>query len=267
MSNINFDLEGLDRKFHIFTMESVIPMERLRTLYEMANLQVRNYRDSADLKVLQESGSIEDLNYLYEAADESMKENKKEISGKMTDEAKKMIKKLIKELDKLDEDMDVASIAGSVEAVINAAKDLKSAIKTANSKKAPSAIRKEITSVEIPSSVEAKEDSKENVKSFKEALEDLEDELDDIEIEDSDTEKCVADKITDLFTFTSDMLKTIAEGEESSDGTKDDKEDDESDTNDEDSSEEDDNDDSDDDSDAEDVEESFLEDLFKITEN
>ena len=264
MSKINFDLEGLDRKFHIFTMESVIPMERLRTLYEMANLQVRNYRDSADLKVLQESGSIEDLNYLYEAADESMKDNKKEISGKMTDEAKKMIKKLIKELDDLDEDTDVSAIAGSVEAVIDAAKNLKSAIKTANSKKAPSAIRKEITSVEIPSSVEGKDDSKENVKSFKDALEELKDELDDIEIEDSDTEKCVADKITDLFAFTSDMLKTIAEGEESSDDTKDNNKEDETEKPDEDSSDEK---DKEDDSDTENVEESFLEDLFNIIEN
>ena len=87
MSNINFELEGIDRKFQIFTMESVIPMVKLRNLYEMTNLQIDNYRDSAELKVLKESGTMDDLKYLYEAAEESMKDNKKEISGKMTEES------------------------------------------------------------------------------------------------------------------------------------------------------------------------------------
>ena len=79
MSIFNEYLTGIDRELAIEESAFDTEFSKLQTMYEMCNLQLAQMHKDAELKVLTESGTYDDLTYLLQEADAEVAGQRKNI--------------------------------------------------------------------------------------------------------------------------------------------------------------------------------------------
>ena len=85
MSIFNEYLTGLDRELAIEESAFDTEFSKLNTMYEMVNLQLTQMQKDAELKVLTESGTYDDLTYLISEAETEVGQQKKGIIATIID--------------------------------------------------------------------------------------------------------------------------------------------------------------------------------------
>jgi len=87
MNDLSFDcsLTDLEKSVLIESIQSDIRLKELEYMEQMIDMRTDLNKQQALLKVLVESGTYEDLEYLYEEAEEEQKEEKKGVIGSIVD--------------------------------------------------------------------------------------------------------------------------------------------------------------------------------------
>lgn len=132
MSIFNEYLTGYDRELAIEESAFDVEFSRLQTMYEMTNLQLTQMQKDAELKVLTESGTYDDLTYLITEAEAEVAEQKKGILARIIDLISKIFSAIGSKLNSLvnkgNENAIVEAPADAVEkgnALVNAINDIK----------------------------------------------------------------------------------------------------------------------------------------------
>ena len=90
MSIFNEYLTGEEREVALENARLQNEYDKLSTVYEMLNLQVEQMRRDAEMKVFEESGTYDDLTFLYQEAENEIGEQKKNVFQKIVDWFKKI---------------------------------------------------------------------------------------------------------------------------------------------------------------------------------